>query len=154
MNIKSTIYVVIVLLVGISFGRYWGASSMHSSRMHTEHQGEEMMDREHFVEMKNHMIGEMLADEDYKCCLDKPCVYCIEKSPGHGEGATCKCLEDVMNGRHPCGECIGEILEGHGNRFISKYFASAIAEEVGEEYIDTIKSIIANKYGISIEEQI
>jgi hypothetical protein len=59
-----------------------------------------------------------------------------------------------MNGVHPCGECIGEILEGHGNRFIAKYFAKSIAEEVGEQYLDVIKQIISEKYNISIEEQV
>lgn len=121
------------------------------AQMHELGMGDE---REMFVSMKNQIIGENLADGKYKCCLEKPCVYCIEKTPGHGEGSTCTCLEDVMNGRHPCGECIGEILEGHGNRFLSKYFASAIAEEVGEEHKSTIKQIISEKYNMSIEEQI
>jgi hypothetical protein len=96
----------------------------------------------------------MINQEDYACCLDKPCTYCIEKTPGHGEGPTCRCLDDVVEGRNPCGECIGEILEGHGNRFLAKYFASAIAEEVGEDYTDTLKEIISDKYDISVEEQI
>lgn len=78
----------------------------------------------------------------------------MQSTPGHGEGATCSCLEDIMNGVHPCGECIGEILEGHGNRLIAKYFATAISEEVGAEHLDTIKQIIASKYNISVEEQI
>ncbi len=89
---------------------------------------------------------------DYACCLEKPCTYCIEKSPKHGEGATCTCLEDIMNGVHPCGECIGEILEGHGNLFIAKYFATAIAEETGEE--EAIQRIIKEKYGVPVGEQI
>jgi hypothetical protein len=96
----------------------------------------------------------MIDKGNYKCCLDKPCTYCIEKTPGHGEGATCTCLEDVINHKHPCGECIGEILEGHGNRFLAKHFASSIAEEVGEEHLDSIKQIISSKYDISTDEQI
>lgn len=125
----------------------------HQQHMQEHHMGG-MDDREMFVGMKNQMIGEMVADGNYRCCLEKPCVYCIEKTPGHGEGATCNCLEDIVTGVHPCGECIGEILEGHGNRFLAKYFASAIAEEVGEQHLDTIKQIISEKYDISIEEQV
>jgi hypothetical protein len=49
---------------------------------------------------------------------------------------------------------MGEILEGHGNRFIAKYFATAIAEEVGTQHLDTIKQIISEKYDVSVEEQI
>ncbi len=110
--------------------------------------------REEFISEKEHMMGEMISHGDYACCLEKPCTYCIEKTPGHGEGAACHCLKDVVEGQHPCGECIGEILEGHGNRFLSKYFAEAIAEEVGGEYKETLQQIISDKYGISIEEQI
>lgn len=107
-----------------------------------------------FISQKNSMVGEMISHEKYRCCLEKPCVYCIEKTPGHGEGATCNCLEDVVTGKHPCGECIGEILEGHGNPYLTKYFAAAIAEEVGEQHINTLKQIIFEKYGTPIEEQI
>ena len=156
MNIsfRSIIIILPIVLLGFIFGRYWGVANMHDHHMQEHNHMSEMGDRDTFVEMKNHMIGEMIAGEDYKCCLEKPCMYCIEKSPGHGEGATCKCLEDIMNGVHPCGECIGEILEGHGNRFIAKYFASAIAEEVGAEHLDTLKLIVANKYSVSVDEQI
>jgi len=157
MKINNKLLAVLLptLLLGFFLGRYWGVTKMHDNhRMSmSEHMGE-MNDRDTFVGMKNHMIGQMTNDEKYKCCLEKPCTYCIEKTPGHGEGTTCRCLEDIMNGVHPCGECIGEILEGHGNRFIAKYFASAIAEEVGVEHVDTVKQIIASKYNISVEEQI
>ena len=149
----------IILTVGIflfSTGILVGYYFIPRPAVHNEHFSHLQMDemREEFVSEKEQMIGEMMAHGNYKCCLEKPCVYCIEKTPGHGEGATCSCLEDVVNGRHPCGECIGEILEGHGNRFLAKYFASAIAEEVGEDHIDTLKEIISNKYDISVEEQI
>ena len=146
-DLKTIAIVLPILLIGFVFGRYWGAMGMHGYE-------EEMGNREMYIGMKDQMIGEMIADEDYKCCLEKPCAYCIEKTPGHGEGATCKCLEDVMNGVHPCGECIGEIMEGHGNRFISKYFARAIAEEVGLDHLETLKLIMQDKYGVSVADQI
>lgn len=110
--------------------------------------------RDHFVSQKGDMQSTMLSRGDYRCCLEKPCTYCIEKTPEHGEGAACSCLVDVVEGRHPCGECIGEILEGHGNKFLAKYFAKALAEEVGEEHIGTIKEIISQKYEITVEDQI
>ncbi|MAF20804.1 MAG: hypothetical protein CMI55_03935 [Parcubacteria group bacterium] len=102
--------------------------------------------RQEFVEQKQEIISTLIDQGQYACCLEKPCVYCIEKTPGHGEGATCHCLQDVVEGRHPCGECIGEILEGHGNKYLSQYFAAAIAEEVGQEHLETLKQIIAQKY--------
>ncbi len=107
-----------------------------------------------FLEQRDNIVHNLITEGDYACCLEKPCMYCIEKTPGHGEGATCSCLSDIMNGEHPCGECIGEILEGHGNKYISKYFATAVAEEVGEQHLGTIKQIITEKYDISLDEQI
>lgn len=101
---------------------------------------------ETFISMKGDIQQGMMAEGHYACCLAKPCTYCIEKSPGHGEGASCHCLDDVMNGRHPCGECIGEILEGHGNPFLAEYFATAIAEETGE--IEALRRIVEEKYGV------
>ena len=114
------------------------------------------MDMEHrraeFISMKEGIQQDMRMDHQYRCCLEKPCTYCIEKDPKHGEGAACDCLSDIMNGVHPCGECIGEILEGHGNPHLAEYFATAIAEETGEK--GSIQKIIEEKYGVPIEDQI
>ncbi len=143
---------IFLFLAGILVGYYFIPRPAMNNAHFTHLQMDEM--REEFLSEKEHMTGEMMAHGDYRCCLEKPCVYCIEKTPGHGEGATCSCLEDVVNGKHPCGECIGEILEGHGNRFLVKYFASAIAEEVGEQHLETIKKIISEKYQIASEEQL
>ena len=107
----------------------------------------------HFISLKDTIQLEQLDDRKYKCCLVKPCTYCIEKSPGHGEGAECNCIKDLVEGVHPCGECIGEILEGHGNPNLAKYFANAIAEKVGKEHIQTLKEIMKEKYGVPIDEQ-
>lgn len=107
-----------------------------------------------FVEHKTEIIDELIHEGDYACCLTKPCTYCIEKTPGHGEGAKCNCLDDIVNGRHPCGECIGEIMEGHGNKYLSKYFAKSIAEEMGDEFEEVLKEMMEKKYGISVEEQV
>ena len=108
--------------------------------------------REDFISLRNEIREEMLNHEDYSCCLMNSCTYCIEKTPGHGEGAACHCLDDVMNGKHPCGECIGEILEGHGNPLIAEYFAEAIAEETGHK--EAIMQIIEEKYDMPVSEQI
>lgn len=112
-----------------------------------------MGEREMFISLRAEIQEGMRAQGDYRCCLEKPCTYCIEKTPGHGEGAVCSCLDDLMNGVHPCGECIGEILEGHGSPYLSKYFANAIAEKVGEQHLNTLQQIIEEKYGIPVDEQ-
>ena len=105
-------------------------------------------EREKFLDLKYKIQQSLLKQGKYKCCLEKPCTYCIEKTPGHGEGAECDCLSDIMNGVHPCGECIGEIFEGHGNTYLAEYFAEAIAEKTGEE--EAIQKIIEEKYDIPI----
>ncbi len=109
-------------------------------------------------EMRSGVIGVwgegIVEGTTYRCCLQKACTYCIEKSPKHGEGASCDCLADILNGVHPCGECIGEILEGNGNQMIAKYFATSIAEEVGKNHLNELQIIIQEKYGVLIEEQI
>lgn len=140
---KKTIYGILGLFV-------LGGLIISLFPLNTSHNMEK--EREDFILLKNKIIGEQISQGNYKCCLEKPCTYCIEKTPGHGEGAICNCLEDIINGKHPCGECIGEILEGHGNPYLAEYFAKAIAEETGE--LDAIKKIISEKYEISIEEQL
>ena len=88
----------------------------------------------------------LIAGGLYKCCLTDPCSYCLVKD------GKCDCLEEVMNGETPCGECVGEILEGEGNRLIAPYFAQALSDKLGEK--DAMKRIISEKYGISEEEQV
>jgi hypothetical protein len=154
---NKVLSILFALLIGFSFGRFIipQPSDEHLDLLeHHETAHHDSVDRESMISMKNEIIGKNITDEKYKCCLEIPCTYCIEKTPGHGEGDSCLCLEDIVNGKHPCGECIGEILEGHGNRFLAKYFAKAIAEEVGVEYEDTLKQIMFDKYGIAIEEQV
>jgi len=121
---------VVVLLIGLLIGSNVGVRDHDSHHMDMDHS------REHFIGHKDSIISELIVQGEYQCCLEQPCVYCIEKHPGHGEGATCHCLQDVVNGVHPCGECIGEIMEGHGNKYLSKYFASAIAEKMGSQHSD------------------
>jgi hypothetical protein len=131
--IFGSIMVIALIFVAIVFSGKGNVMSMDEKR-------------DEFILQKQDIQGELLSQGNYTCCLEKPCTYCIEKTPGHGEGAACTCLEDVVNGVHPCGECIGEILEGHGNPYLKEYFAEAIAEEVGEQHLETIKQIIEEKY--------
>ena len=138
---------VIFVLVLSNLLLFFYLPSLNHSTMNTEEK------REHFISLKNNMQLELIDDREYKCCLEKPCTYCIEKTPGHGEGASCNCLKDVVEGVHPCGECIGEILEGHGNPNLAKYFANAIAEKVGDEHIQTLKEIVEEKYDATVDEQ-
>ncbi|MBR9707580.1 MAG: hypothetical protein GOV15_04040 [Candidatus Diapherotrites archaeon] len=145
------------LLVGLVLGAFTGPMFLMSG-MDMSDAGEMSDDmdsmRDSFISLKQDIQGHMMSEEMYSCCLETPCVYCIEKSPGHGEGAECSCLDDVMNGVHPCGECIGEIMEGHGNVFLAPYFATAIAEKVGVEHTLHLKEIMADMYDITVEEQV
>jgi|GEM_PF-1389637 hypothetical protein len=151
--ISIALFAILITLILGPWPMIWSHNSMDISDM-TRHSNMEAM--AHDIQEKQDYIIKSNRDEGkYSCCLEKPCVYCINKSSAkHGEGTSCQCLNDIMNGRHPCGECIGEILEGHGNKYLSKYFASSIAEEVGVKYLPTLKEIISDKYDVSVEEQL
>ena len=99
-------------------------------------------------------VKNLIAEGRYKWRLENPCSYCFSDKEHQDRELVCDCLVDIMNGKHPCGECIGEILEGKGNALIAEYFATAIAEEVGTKYLSTIQNIITDKYGIPITEQL
>ncbi|MBL7056374.1 hypothetical protein ISS07_05660 [Candidatus Woesearchaeota archaeon] len=144
---KKNILFFSILIISIFVSFYAGFFFAHHGPMDVE------IKREKLITLKESIHKHNLKNHNYKCCLEKPCTYCIEKTPGHGEGSKCDCLSDVVNGVHPCGECIGEILEGHGNKYLAEYFAKAIAEKVGEEHLGTLKQIISKKYDIPIEEQ-
>ncbi len=103
---------------------------------------------------QNNGIKNLLAEGRYKCCITKPCSYCFSDPDHQDEELVCDCLEDLMNGKHPCGECIGEILEGNGNPLISEYFATAIAEKVGESHLLALKQIVADKYDMPVDQQL
>jgi len=154
---KTKIFTAFALLIaGLLIGMFLvSAMPMSHEKSHKHFMGMSMDEkREEFILEKNDIHKEMMNQGDYSCCLENACTYCIEKTPGHGEGAECHCLEDIMNGEHPCGECIGEIMEGHGNPYLAKYFAKAIAEEMGEHHTDHLKEMMAEKYDIPVEEQV
>jgi hypothetical protein len=90
LDIKILSFFVIFVILGFFFGRYWGVNMIHKQHM-SEHHMDGIDDREMYLGIKNQMVGDMTSEGNYRCCLEKPCVYCIEKTPGHGEGATCSC---------------------------------------------------------------
>lgn len=136
----SALTVVILFIFVIGFMNIFSIEKKHKYMSMDEMQ-------DSYISMKDDLQKERLMDGMHRCCLEKPCVSCLEKKE-------CDCLDEIMNGKHPCGECIGEILEGHGNKFLAKYFATAIADNVGIEHLETLKSIISDMYDISIEEQV
>ena len=91
-------------------------------------------------------IHQLIKEGKYRCCIENPCSYCFLNSTPEEDGTVCDCLDEIINGEHPCGECMGEILEGNGNKYLSEYFPAAIADEVGGQYLDTLKNIINDKY--------
>lgn len=150
---KLQFYSLGLVILGLVIGLTFGFSGVLTNNM-SMNMDNMPHHRESFISQRDSIMGKMMAHGEYACCLKKPCTYCIEKTPGHGEGASCHCLEDIVNGKHPCGECIGEILEGHGNPLLAEYFAQAIAEEVGDQHLGTLQQIISEKYDIEISSQI
>jgi len=157
-NLFLSIIVILSVAVGVSGSALFLMPNM-DMKMGMEH-GEHSEDS-HSAERNKEIVAEeyngiknLLAEGKYKCCMKEPCFRCFSKAKNHDKELVCDCLEDVMNGKHPCGECIGEILEGEGNPLISEYFASSIAEELGQQHLGTLKQIISEKYDMPIEKQL
>lgn len=102
--------------------------------------------REDWIDVADNIRNKLAMEGKYSCCLKKPCWYCIQKTPGHGEGAECTCLQDVLEGRNPCGECIGEIMEGHGLDELKPYYDESIGYKVGTENQGCLQKIIDDMY--------
>ncbi len=91
-------------------------------------------------------ILELIKQGKYRCCLEKPCRYCFYKNNPDENGRLCNCLDEVVAGEAPCGECLGEILEGEGNHLLKEYFPNSLADELGKENLPFIKRLLQKKY--------
>lgn len=137
---------VLVLIAGVFFGYFIKPSAPPEDHLAMITKKSTAGQREDFIALANNIKAEMAKQGKYNCCIEKPCTYCIEKTPGHGEGAACECMDDILAGRHPCGECIGEILEGKGEKELVPYFAKAIAHKVGAQHEAHLQEIIDDMY--------
>lgn len=138
--------VVLVLIAGMAFGyvvKPSVPSGDHLAMMKNMSVAEQ---REDWITIADTIRGKLAMEGKYDCCLEKPCWYCIQKTPEHGEGAECSCRQDILAGLHPCGECIGEILEGHGLPELKPYYAKAIAHKVGAQHEGHLQQIINDMY--------
>ncbi len=79
-----------------------------------------------YLEIRDALKAKLMEEGKYRCCIKEPCSYCLE------EGG-CDCIDKIMEGRAPCGECIGEILEGNANPYLSDEQISRALSEVKEE---------------------
>lgn len=149
MNItKSSLILglVLVLIAGLFIGYFIKPSAPLKDHLAMIKKMSINEQREAWMDIADNIRGKLAMEGKYDCCLKEPCWYCIQKTPKHGEGAECTCRQDVLRGKHPCGECIGEILEGHGLRELKPYYAKALAEEVGSQHEAHLQEIIDNLY--------
>lgn len=135
----------LVLIAGLAFGYFIKPSSSedHLAMIKAMSIADQ---RTSWMSIADNVRGQLAMEGKYDCCLEAPCWYCIQKTPGHGEGAECTCRQDILNGLHPCGECIGEILEGHGLAELKPYYAKAIAHKVGAQHEAHLQDIINDMY--------
>lgn len=136
----------LILIAGVSIGYFIKPSTPTENHLAMIKKAGIDEQRNDFIALADNIKAEMAKQGKYNCCLEKPCTYCIEKTPGHGEGAACECMDDILAGRHPCGECIGEILEGHGEPELKPYYAKAIAHKVGSQHEAHLQEIIDDMY--------
>lgn len=138
----------LVLVAGMAFGYFIKPSEPSEDHLGAIKSQSVPGQRDAWIEVANSIRGTLAMEGKYDCCLEKPCWYCIQKTPGHGEGAECTCRQDILNGLHPCGECIGEILEGHGLAELKPYYAKAIAHKVGIGHESHLQEIIDDMYPV------
>ncbi len=136
----------LVLIAGMSVGYFIKPSAPSEDHLAMIKNKDVADQRTDFIALADNIKAEMAKQGKYNCCIEKPCTYCIKKTPGHGEGAACECMDNILKGEHPCGECIGEILEGHGEPELRPYFAKAIAHKVGEQHEAHLQEIIDDMY--------
>ncbi len=137
---------VLIMIAGVFFG-YFIKSSVSSEDYLAVIKNKSISEqRQDWMSIADNIRKKLAMKGKYDCCLVNPCWYCIQKTPGHGEGAECSCRQDILAGRHPCGECIGEILEGHGLVELKPYYAKAIAHKVGIEHEAHLQEIINDMY--------
>lgn len=137
---------VLLLIAGTSFGYFVKPSAPSGDHLAMIKDKSVAEQRAAWISIADNIRGKLAMAGKYDCCLEKPCWYCIQKTPGHGEGAECSCRQDILNGLHPCGECIGEILEGHGLAELKPYYAKAIAHKVGVQHEVHLQEIIDDMY--------
>lgn len=109
--------------------------------------------RAHFVALKERLQYTLAAQERYRCCLKEPCTYCLaeqEEARAGEDAPLCACLDAVVEGRAPCGACVGEILEGEGNPLLAPYFADALADALGPRHRSLIARALAERYGAAV----
>ena len=135
-----------VLIAGVSFGYYFKSYTKVEGHVSSIEETSIEEQREAWIDIGDNIRTKLVLTGKYNCCLENPCWYCIQKTPGHGEGAECTCRQDILAGEHPCGECIGEILEGHGLSELVPYYAKAISHKVGDEHLGHLKEIIDAMY--------
>ena len=112
-------------------------------------------EREELISLRESIQIELISNGKYKCCLEKPCTYCIEKTPGHGEGAICTCLEDIANGiaelKNQTGEEIKSSLTTI-NTNIEALLNNQLAPDELRNYLQQIKDILIEKGDRSLEK--
>ena len=77
-------------------------------------------------------IQKLAKEGRYRCCLSEPCLYCYAHYGNRSEGEVCDCLDEVVAGELPCGECLGEIIEGEGNKYLKEYFPGVVDRAIVE----------------------
>lgn len=151
MKIKRNSIIWIVIIITIIFGFI---IVLNDTNMKHYSDKLSVLYNKEIVNRKDKEIYDLLDKWRYKCCMEKPCFRCFSKPWHQDEEMVCDCLIDVMNGKAPCGECLGEILEWAGNSLISEYFATAIANKLWKQHLETLKQIIFEQYNIPVDKQI
>ncbi|MFV1917016.1 MAG: hypothetical protein ACC618_00800 [Patescibacteria group bacterium] len=130
----------LVLIAGMALGYFIKPAAPSEDHLAMIENKDVAEQRGDWVALADNIRGELAKEGEYNCCIEEPCTYCL-----YDEGE-CQCRQDILDGEHPCGECIGEILEGKGLVELKPYFAKAIAHKVGSQHEGHLQEIIDDMY--------
>lgn len=130
----------LVLIAGMAFGYVVKPSAPSEDYVSAIKSLNTDEQRASWIAVGDNLKAQLAMAGQYDCCIANPCNYCL-----YDEGQ-CACRQSILAGEHPCGECIGEILEGNGMTELKPYFAKAIAHKVGAQHEEHLQRIIDDMY--------
>jgi len=112
---KKIVWLVVLLLVGLSFGIGMGFDFGKKDEGEMSAAGKQEL----VVRLRDEGIAEAKARGEYRCCIEPDCTMCyMEANPWNGfEAGTCKCDDLLAQGKDACPQCKNGLCESGNEDF-------------------------------------